>query len=166
MKQRGRRRRGAETRDCRMQNDGNAKRRSCEGKSLPLPPPGERAARVPFNPFFVSSLLSRSLPPPAALARGDEAASLRDYILEIVNRMPADDAPADIPYISGDPFFVRISKMREEWKDADRDDLKTPRKERSRETRSRQEPAYSRKKGANEILEERLTRREGFALGI
>ena len=32
-------------------------------------------------------------------------ASFRDYILEIVNRMPADDVSADIPYISGDPFF-------------------------------------------------------------
>ena len=42
--------------------------------------------------------------------------------------MPADDALADIPYISGDPFFERISKMREECvcvEDA-KDDLKTP----------------------------------------
>lgn len=49
--------------------------------------------------------------------------------------MPADDAPADIPYISGDPFFERISKTREEWKTRG-DDLKTLREERSRKIQS------------------------------
>lgn len=38
--------------------------------------------------------------------------AFRDYILEIVNRMPSGDAPADIPYISGDPFFEREREMR------------------------------------------------------
>lgn len=102
--------------ETRLQNAERWKRETVLAKRRVFFFSGERGARVPFNPFFVSSLLSRSPRDPPPLARGGEAASFRDYILEIVNRMPADDAPADIPYISGDPFFERISKMREEWK--------------------------------------------------
>jgi len=64
--------------------------------------PRRRSAFLSIS--FSSPLFFRvPLDPLSPAAR--RGASFRDYILEIVNRMPADDAPADIPYISGDPFF-------------------------------------------------------------
>lgn len=138
--------RHAETRQ-RMQNGGNAKRNgSCEEKSRPFSPP---ARRVPFNPFFVSPLFFR-VPPQSPFRPRRRGASFRDYILEIVNRMPADDAPADIPYISGDPFFERISKTREEWKTRG-DDLKTLREERPRKIQSDKSQLTREKRGEKNI---------------
>lgn len=108
---------------------------SCEAKSR-FPPPlfphtaaassrPRRRARSSQSLFRLPSSFASSSPPPFAVSARPgsclqppraPAASFRDYILEIVNRMPAGDAPADIPYISGDPFFERGRAMRRNGK--------------------------------------------------
>lgn len=83
----------------------------------PSPPPSPLPRRDAFLSISFSSplffrVLHDALPVAPSSALATASASFRDYILEIVNRMPADDAPADIPYISGDPFFVHEGKTR------------------------------------------------------
>lgn len=78
----------------------------------PLPPQRGAFLSISFSSLLFFRVLRDALPAILSSAPVAVSASFRDYILEIVNRMPADDAPADIPYISGDPFFVHEGKTR------------------------------------------------------